>query len=116
MSKQLLLMLGFVFFFSYKQGEAKPLGNPTQIAEFFPIKDFVEKQLVMLDGKKVRKTTRIKGGVEKTVQQLDIEEWRRELHIFIQADINKASLSSSYTTSEDGKVTTHRLKEGEESP
>src|SRR5690606_10005621 len=84
--------------------------------KYFLLKDFVEDQLVRLDRASVRKTTRIKGKEEKTVQQLGLEEWRKELHIFIQADINKSSLASAYYTEEDGHVTVHRLKEGEKSP
>lgn len=46
---------------------------------------------------------------------MGIEDWRKELHIFIQADINKASLATSYFTEEGDGFTIHRLKPGEKS-
>lgn len=116
MSKQLLVLIVSCLYFSCGQEEPRPIANPTQIERYFLLKDFVEEQLVKLDGAKVSKTTRIKDEEEKTVQQFGVEEWRRELHIFIQADINKSSLATAYDTEKDSRSTIHQLKEGEKSP
>ena len=89
--------------------------NPTQIDTYFLLKDFVLGQIDLLDEVKVRKMTSIKGEVENTEQQMDIEDWRKELDIFIQADINKASLATSYATEKGPDFTIHRLKPGEKS-
>lgn len=100
---------------SCAQDEEKPMENPTQIDKYFLLKDFVKGQINILDEVKVRKMTSIKGKVENTEQQMDIDDWRKELDIFIQADINKASLSTSYATEKNDGYIVHRLKPGEKS-
>lgn len=100
---------------SCSQDNGQPMGNPTQINEYFPLKAFVEKQIDLLDGLTVRKSMAIKGQIEETEVQMDAESWRRELDIFIQADINKASLATAYETEQGDEFTIHRLKPGEKS-
>lgn len=95
--------------------EQQPMGNPTQIDKYFPLKDFVESQIGLLDGATVRKTIGIKGRLEDAEMRIDAEGWRKELDIFVQSDINKASLATAYETEEDGGTITHRLKPGEKS-
>lgn len=110
-----LLFLTLALLLSCAQDEEKPMENPTQIDKYFLLKDFVKGQIYLLDEVKVRKMTSIKGKVENTEQQMNIEDWRKELDIFIQADINKASLSTSYATEKGAGFTIHRLKPGEKS-
>lgn len=109
-----IFLIGFLF--SCGQEEKQPMENPTQIEKYFLLKDFVENQINRLDGARVRKYTRIKGEEEHTELKFNAEDWRKELHIFIQADINKANLATSYDTEEDSNLTIHRLKPGEKSP
>ncbi|MEX2591629.1 MAG: hypothetical protein WD426_02560 [Anditalea sp.] len=111
---QIILIFGLIL--SCKQDEGQPMDNPTQIDKYFLLKDFVEKQISLLDGAKVRKFTSIKGEEESSVLEVDAEKWRKELDIFIQADINKSALISSYETEENSNFQIHRLKPGEESP
>src|SRR5690606_9354463 len=111
-----LLFLVFGLLLSCSQDEEKLMENPTQIDKYFLLKDFVKGQINLLDEVKVRKMTSIKGEVENTEQQMDFDDWRKELDIFIQADINKASLATSYVTEKGSDYTVHRLKPGEKSP
>lgn len=109
-----LLLVGLLY--ACQQEENQPLENPTQIEKYFPLKDFVENQITELEGEKVRKSTRIKGEGEYIEMVLNAEEWRKELHVFIQADINKATLATSYDTEQDLHSTVHTLKTGEKYP
>ncbi|MCC5938426.1 MAG: hypothetical protein JJU34_14200 [Lunatimonas sp.] len=87
--------------------------NPTQLDQYFPLSDFVQSQIERLDGKKVRKTLVLGERKEEVTQQLDQVGWRKELDLFIQSDINKASLATSYTTEETADRIVHRLIDGE---
>jgi len=109
----MVFMLGLPL--SCAQDKAQPMDNPIQIAKYFPLKAFVEKQVELLDGSKVRKSIAIKGEEDHVEVSMDAEAWRKELDIFIQSDINKASLASSYDTEEKPGLTVHRLKSGENS-
>jgi hypothetical protein len=109
-------LLLLVLLFCCQQEEKQPIENPTQIKKYFLLKDFVENQITVVEGDKVRKSTRIKGEEEVIEMIMDAEDWRKELHIFIQADINKATLSTSYDTEKTSHSTIHRLKPGQKSP
>ena len=111
-----LYLFLLVVLFCCQQEEKQPIENPTQIEKYFLLKDFVENQITRLEGANVRKSTRIKGKEEVMEMEMKAEDWRKELHIFIQADINKATLSTSYDTEKTGQSTIHRLKPGEKSP
>ncbi len=108
-----VLLLGLLW--SCEQEQQQPMDNPTQIDKYFQLKNFVEDQVNMLDGATVRKTIGIKGEREILQQPLDAEEWRRELDVFVQSDINKASLASAYETIDNDTLLLHRLKPGEKS-
>lgn len=112
---RLYLFLLIVLFGCQKE-EKQPIENPTQIKKYFQLKDFVENQISRVEGAKVRKSTGIKGKEEVIEMEMNAEDWRKELHIFIQADINKATLSTSYDTEKTIQSTIHRLKSGEKSP
>ena len=116
MVRQRLYLLPLVLLFCCQQEEKQPIENPTQIEKYFLLKDFVENQINKVEGATVRKTTGIKGKQEVVEMDMNAEDWRKELHIFIQADINKATLATSYDTEETGKSTIHKLKPGEKSP
>ncbi len=96
-----------------RQEEEKPFSNPIQIEQYFPIKAFIEERLPEMDGKEVEKSLILGDRKENSRQQYDQDGWRRELDIFIHADINKASLANAYHTEQKGNSSSHRLKEGE---
>ncbi len=104
------ILLGLLF--SCEKEEEQPFSNPTQINDYFLLKQLVEEQISLLDQKQVEKRSVVNG--EKRVEKVRLEEedWRKELDIFIQADINKASLSTSYDTEKSKDRLVHRLKPG----
>lgn len=104
-----------VLLVSCSEDHEQPMDNPTQIDKYFQLKDFVENQIPLLDGATVRKSLLIKGQTEEIELRMDAEAWRRELNIFVQADINKASLATAYETIMEDGLTVHRLKPGEKS-
>lgn len=115
MLKNGLAILVVALLLSCSGDKEQLMENPTQIDQYFRLKDFVMKQVDLLEGSTVRKTLGIKGEVETMEVQMDAEAWRKELDVFIQNDINKASLATAYETKEKDGVTTHELKPGEKS-
>lgn len=115
MIRKALMVLSLIMAFSCAQEDEQITGNPTQINKYFQLKDFVENQVALLDGATVRKSMGIKGQVEKADLKMNAEAWREELDIFIQSDINKASLSTAYETEETEGFTRYYLKPGEKS-
>jgi hypothetical protein len=63
---------------------------------YFDLKGFVENQIVYLDEKKpeVDKSASLDGEV-KVIRTRDID-WKKELELFVQADINKPAYAQSY--------------------
>src|SRR5690554_4756885 len=115
MLRKALMVLIIGLPLSCSQDKGKPMDNPIQLDKYFPLKAFVEKQVKLLDGAKVSKSIAIKGEEDHIEVFMDAEAWRKELDIFIQSDINKASLASSYDIEESPGLTIHRLKPGEKS-
>lgn len=93
--------------------EQGPLENPTQLDKYFPLVQFVQNQISLLDGMRVAKRVAINGREEEVSMVLNAEGWRKELDLFIQADINKNSLASSYITEESPELLRHTLISGE---
>ncbi|MDN3668989.1 hypothetical protein QWY93_06585 [Echinicola jeungdonensis] len=110
MKIQLYLILIVGLLFSCNNGEEQPFANPTQINEYFSLKGFMDRQISQLDGKKVEKWSKINGEEKRETVYLDEEAWRRELDLFIQSDINKASLKDAYQTQRKDGQQIHQLK------
>lgn len=108
-----LVWLVFLLFFSCGKAKKEPLENPTQLSKYFPLVQFLEEQITLLGGKEVSKVIAIKGREETVTLVMDQEEWRKELDLFIQADINKNSLATSYTTEDGPDLLRHTLIPGE---
>lgn len=115
MIRTVVIFLVYGLLLACNDDQGQPMDNPIQISKYFLLKDFVESQVKQLEGAEVRKFSQIKGNEENSVQEFNEEGWRRELDIFIQADINKSSLASSYDTEKTDDVLIHRLKPGEKS-
>ncbi|EON79290.1 hypothetical protein ADIS_0215 [Lunatimonas lonarensis] len=108
----LALLLGLLFSCSETIDEGR--GGSGLPLKYFPLGDFLQDQLSQLDGKEVHKVLRIGDDRREVVRQrLDREGWGKELELFLQADLNKASLMDSYTVDETADRLTHRLKDGE---
>jgi hypothetical protein len=89
------------------------LKNPVQINNYFPISQFIDGQIPLLDGQVVRKEVDINGERHQVEQVLNERDWREEFDWFIQSDINKASLAQSYHIEEMGNLVSYTLKPGE---
>ncbi|WP_114748609.1 Rossmann-fold NAD(P)-binding domain-containing protein [Pleomorphovibrio marinus] len=96
-----------------RQEEERPFSNPIQIDQYFSIKSLIEEKLPHMDGMTLEKQLMVGNNMEQSSEQLNPEDWRRELDIFIHADINKASLANAYHTEESQNRISHILKEGE---
>lgn len=109
----LRVFLLILFLGACSKTEQAPLDNPTQLNKYFPMARFVQEQISLLDGKEVSKKITIQGKEETLTMEMDAEEWRKELDLFIQADINKNSLATSYTTQDNEQLLQHTLIPGE---
>lgn len=104
--------LSFRILFLVVFGLFSCVGESTNAPEnppYFDLKGFIEENIQKLDSVEVSKTSRIQ--VEETQREViySTKDWEEELGIFMEADINRASLLQSYqTTSADG-VLTHEL-------
>ena len=108
-----IIWLVFLLFFSCGKTKKEPLENPTQLNKYFPLVHFVEDQISILNGKEVSKVISIKGREESVSLVLETGDWRKELDLFIQADINKNSLATSYSTEDSPSLLRHTLIPGE---
>ena len=84
-----------------------------EVLPYFDLKGFIDKEINELGTVTVIKNSRI-NGEEKSVEQIYTpEDWKKELAIFVEADINKPTYALSYSTEVDTKYLIHELKEGE---
>ncbi|GLU54157.1 hypothetical protein [Dyadobacter frigoris] len=84
---------------------------------YYDLKEFIESQVPILNNEKpeVIKTMSVSGKNE-TRTSGDVD-WKKELELFIQADINKPAYSKSYSISKPDSLTVlYTLKPGESLP
>lgn len=84
-----------------------------EVLPYFDLNGFIEKEIRELGTVKVIKNSRINGDEQSIEQEYTPEDWEKELAVFVEADINKATYVQSYTTEVDTKYLVHELKEGE---
>ena len=77
------------------------------------MKAFVENEADKLLGKTLYKEITVNGKRESISEVPDLEGWLRELDLFIQADINRPTLSDAYTSTRKDNTLNHKLKEGQ---
>jgi len=84
---------------------------------YYDLKGFIENQIVYLNEKKpeVNKTAIL--GSKREVSKTREVDWKKELELFVQADINKPSYRQSYEVIQNGPVSyEYRLKPGNDLP
>ena len=94
-----------------------PQNNSNQIKRYYDLKGFIASQITQLDKVKpvVFKTMKI-GRDQNQLSSKDIN-WKKELELFIQADINKPAYAQSYLVSRpDSGTFEYNLKPGEDLP
>ena len=111
--RRLVLIITVGLLTSCDSEEEALLKNPVQIDNYFPISQFINEQIPLLEGRSVHKELVINGENHEVKQVLNERDWREEFDWFIQSDINKASLAQSYQTEEIGDRVRHTLKLGE---
>ncbi|MCF0057511.1 hypothetical protein [Dyadobacter sp. CY356] len=89
----------------------------SKVMTYYDLKGFIESQVSSLNKEKpeVTKTMRVSGKNETlTSRNMD---WKKELELFIQADINKPAYSKSYAiTKPDSLTVLYKLKTEESLP
>jgi hypothetical protein len=109
------LVLGIlsVCFTSCDPGEQQASGPNT----YYDLKDFVNNQTVLLEkGKPLVQKTVISNGKREILETSEVN-WKRELALFLQADLNKAAYGNSYKTiKSDSLHYEYVLKPGEKLP
>ncbi|MCF0053092.1 hypothetical protein LXM25_23690 [Dyadobacter sp. LJ53] len=91
--------------------------DPNEKKAYYDLKGFIENQIVYLNEKKpkVTKTVQLDGKEEVRVETGT--DWKKELELFVQADINKPAYRNSYVvTRSDSSVYEYKIKDGENLP
>lgn len=94
--------------------------NPTDTTtaqSYFDVKGFIEKQITELNKRKPLVNKEMALGENSENKQTTEIDWRQELELFIQADLNKQAYQLSYTVSQPNSTTyLYVLKSGEKLP
>ena len=80
---------------------------------YFDLKGYIEQEIPKVDGAKVAKISRVQHQEESADVVYSVQDWKEELDIFFQADINKPSLARSYDTKTKNSYLIHTLLPGE---
>ncbi|MCF0038882.1 hypothetical protein LXM24_02205 [Dyadobacter sp. CY399] len=91
--------------------------DPNEKKAYYDLKGFVENQIVYLNEKKpkVAKTVQLDG--KKEVRAEIETDWKKELELFAQADINKPAYRNSYSViKNDSAIYEYKIKDGENLP
>lgn len=84
-------------------------GEKLEVLPYFDLKGYMNQAINGLEEATVTKISRIEGADTTVVVKLTEEQWREELDIFFEADINKTSLASSYDTRVKNEYLIHDL-------
>jgi len=97
-----IIIIGILFLSlsSCDQGKEKRLKSKP--VYYFDLESFFNGQIEMLtkENPKLKKTVTLDGATETKHLSLDVKDWRTELDIFYQADLNKRDLKDEYFTTE----------------
>lgn len=84
---------------------------------YYDLKGFVENQIVYLNEKKPKVTKTVQLDGKKELRAEIETDWKKELELFAQADINKPAYRNSYSvTRSDSAVYEYKIKQGENLP
>ncbi len=108
------IFLSTIFLVSACQND---VDDKNEVKTYYDLKGFIENQIVYLNDKKpmVNKTAGL-GGQHVTNHLKDID-WKKELELFVQADLNKPSYRQSYNIDrKDSSTYEYRIKPNVELP
>jgi hypothetical protein len=84
---------------------------------YYDLKGFIENQILYLNEKKPEVSKTAVLGSRREVSETREVDWKKELELFIQADINKPSYRQSYEVIRNGPLHyEYRLKPGNDLP
>ncbi|HAH36432.1 MAG TPA: hypothetical protein DEQ87_13145 [Algoriphagus sp.] len=87
-----------------------PVGE-MEVLPYYDLKGFVLQEIEKMDSSnQVSKITRINGEEKRSDVTFSKEDWKEELDAFLEADINKPSLATSFTTEIKGDILIHQAK------
>lgn len=90
-------------------------GQQTQPNVYYDVSGFINQQIIDLSSQKPLVNKEVLINQERNRQATRDLNWKRELELFAQADINKPALRSSYTiTRPDSMTYQYTLKKSEE--
>lgn len=101
------IVLLFVFLTACSGGGNN--GNSLEVLPYFDLKGYMEGAIKGLEAADVTKISRINGVESQVEVKLTEEEWREELDVFFEADINKPSLITAYDTELKNEYLIHNL-------
>lgn len=76
---------------------------------FFDLKGYLDQEILKMGGAKISKISRVQGREEATEVIYTIQDWKEELDVFYQADINRPSLTLAYDTKIRNNYLIHTL-------
>jgi hypothetical protein len=105
-----------IFFISLILVGCTESGNQNTHKYYYDLAGFINQQISQLTANKplVKKNILI-GEKTETIQTKDID-WKHELELFLQADLNKQSYQLSYTQDSTQKLVIYQLKKDEKLP
>ena len=110
------ILIAGLFFWAAFACTPKPEASPQAKMEklpYFDLAGYIEQEIPKVDGANVSKLSRVQNQEEKADVVYSVQDWKEELDIFFQADINKPSLAKSYDTQLNSSYLTHTLLPGE---
>ena len=112
-SSSFLFVIGVLMLSACSEEETDPNEKKT----YYDLKGFVDNQIVYLNEKKPKVTKTVQLDGKKEVRAEIETDWKKELELFAQADINKPAYRNSYSIiRSDSSVYEYRIKEGEKLP
>lgn len=93
--------LVFTFFILFAFSCQKPIAEGPQKEYFFPLKDFMDKEIERLEAQQAGVEKKVTIGNKTETKKIAFVNWERELQPFVTADINKSTFVDRYTTTRD---------------
>jgi hypothetical protein len=98
-------------------GSCQTPADTAQTKVYFDLKGFIEQQIIELNKRKPLVTKEMAIGEGKDKTETTNIDWKKELELFIQADLNKQAFQLSYDISQPTpNAYLYSLKRGEKLP
>ncbi len=108
-----LVLFIFIFFSSCNPEKERK----TERGKYYDLKGFVNSQIAHMTASKTQGSKRMVMEGKSEIRSVASVNWKRELELFIQADINKPAYSKSYEIFRPDSLTyNYTLKKGENLP